>query len=181
MAFMMPVVKNDYQIYSKSPPRQKVAINNGKSSNKKKLEQRHSINVAMLQHTNNKINNITKNANGQIVIRVHSKSVSESPKKFLISRSRTSSNNTSIANSIASDDSEIIQNLMVLKLSASENDGLTRNGSKKIILTKQLVDVSNSKQSKLNLFQTAKHYWTNHIFKQRKRTTSQNSSSNSVS
>jgi len=158
----MPVVKNDYDIYSKSPPKSKspsISINNngGSQSN---IKQRHSISIGMLQHNNVKVNHHTN--------RVHSKSVTEPPKRYIITRSRSSSsNNNSISTSNSSNESlDVVRNMMMLKLSESSSEAQKIKTSNK--------SSGNNKPSspKLSIFQTAKNYWTINIKRNRKRSSS---------
>lgn len=118
MAFMVPVVKNDYDIYSKSPPKNKpiVSSNNGKSRpHISRRQQSNSISIAVLQHNQQKQSQ-----------RIHSKSVTEPS----IQNERQRSTSSSSTSHSSSESLELIRKMINLISFDSSKDSETRKQSK---------------------------------------------------
>jgi len=151
MAFMVPVVKNDYDIYSKSPPKNKpiVPSNNGKSQSQiNRRQQSNSISIGVLQH-----NQHNQHRNLKQSPRIHSKSMTESNQRNERQRS-TSSSSTSSSESL-----EIIRKMMHFISFSDSSD--------------------NEKQSKSP--DHHKTHWTAKIFKKRTNSLSSQEVSKSLS
>lgn len=146
MAFMMPIVKNEYEIYSKSP-KQKVMLKN--QLPKMKRQQSHSITIGLLQHE--------KNMQQKVIVqrRVHSKSVTDQPKQVM--RSRSSSSNSNMSSNF--DSLEVIRNIMCLN---------SREGSVERIEEEDEEQHQKLKGNQLKNSQNKKIVWYLNIFKNNK-------------
>ena len=146
MAFMMPIVKNDYELYSRSP-KQKIVLKNQLSKGKR--QQSHSITIGVLQHE--------KSMQQKIIVqrRVHSKSVTDQPKQVM--RSRSSSNNSNVSSNF--DSLEVIRNRMCLN---------SREGSVERIEEEDEEQHEKIKGNQLKNSQNKKIVWYLNIFKSNK-------------
>jgi hypothetical protein len=123
MAFMVPVVKKEYDIYSRSPPKNKpiVASHKGKSESQPQIsgrKQSNSISIAVLQNKQVKQSQ-----------RVHSKSVNES--NGLNARERQRSTSSSSASHSSSESLEILRKMMhLINLDSNNNNNNNNNNNK---------------------------------------------------
>jgi len=154
---MVPVVKKDYDIYSRSPPKNKPIVktnsqsnnssNNNSSSKLMSRQQSNSITIALLQHQK-----LQKQKNPE---RIHSKSVNET-QICGNDRQRSTSNSCNTCNS-SSESLEIIRKMMHF-MSFDNNSNQNNNNN----------DKENQKQSNKTLKDNHKTHWTSKIFRKRK-------------
>ena len=158
MAFMVPLVKKDYDIYSKSPPKNKPLMkkdshsnnssNNNSSSKLTARQQSNSITLAMIQHQK-----LQKQKNPQ---RTHSKSVNDNQ---IYRNNRNRSTSGSSTSDQSSESLEFIRKMMHF-ISFDNNSNQNNNNENS--------PISTPKQSNKSSKDSTKVHWTAKIFKRRK-------------
>ncbi len=143
---MVPVVKKEYDIYSRSPPKNKpiIASHKGKSESQSQIsgrKQSNSISIGVLQNKQVKQSQ-----------RVHSKSVNESNGLHVRERQRSTSSSTTSNSS--SESLEIIRKMIHLISFDSNNNNDNNNNT------------DNQKQPKSS--NHPKVHWATKIFQKRK-------------